>query len=91
MSTIALITAEEFALLNFAKDEDYELVEGELVRLSSATPRHKRVRDLLVTLLWSYFQRNPIGASYSEVDCRLNLVRFAGRTSLFFSILARER
>lgn len=71
MSTTTLITAEEFAQLSFEETEDYELVEGKLVPLSSATPRHKRLKDLVVALLWSYFQSNPIGECIGGVDCRL--------------------
>ncbi len=37
MSTKTLLTVEEFAQLSFSENEDFELVEGELVALSSAT------------------------------------------------------
>lgn len=34
------MTVEDFAQMITADNEDYELVEGELVPLSSGTPRH---------------------------------------------------
>lgn len=73
MRTTALISTEEFAQLQFAETEDYELVEGELVPLSSATPRHNRLKGLFLKLLLNYFGRNPIGDCFDEVDCRLSI------------------
>jgi Uma2 family endonuclease len=70
MSTKALMTVEQFAKLDTADTEDYELVEGELIPLPSATPRHAKIRGRAERLLWSYFERNPIGEAFGEVDCR---------------------
>jgi Uma2 family endonuclease len=72
MATKALMTVEQFAQMQTADTEDYELVRGELIPLSSGTLRHAAIRDGLVYLLWSYFRSNPIGRAYAEVDCRLN-------------------
>ena len=71
MSTTTLITAEQFAHMHTPETEDYELVEGDLIPLSSATPLHAKVRDQLGDLLRSYFRRNPIGEVFAEIDCRL--------------------
>jgi hypothetical protein len=38
MSTKTLMTVEQFARMHTADTEDYELVEGELIPLSSGTP-----------------------------------------------------
>ena len=70
MATKAPMTVEQFAQMNTADTEDYELVEGELIPLSSGTPRHNTIRDLVVILLWSYFKGNPIGRAFGENDCR---------------------
>ena len=71
MSTKTLITVEQFGQMHFADTEDYELVEGELVPLSSGTYRHNRSRDLLGHLLWVYFKGNSIGEAVAENDCRV--------------------
>jgi Uma2 family endonuclease len=72
MSTKTLMTVQEFAQMQTAETEDYELVDGELVPLPSGTIRHAKIRDLIGHLLWSYFGTNPIGEAMSEIDCRLS-------------------
>ena len=72
MATTALMTAEEFAQMITAENEDYELVDGELIPLSSATPRHNNIRDKTVQLVRNYFEKNPIGGASSATDCRIN-------------------
>ena len=72
MATKALLTAEEFAQMTTAENEDYELVDGELIPLSSPTPRHKRIRFRIERFVESYFDKNPIGGSTSgslQVSC----------------------
>ena len=64
------MTVEQFAQMQTADREDYELVDGELIPLSSGTPRHNKIRDLTGHLLWLYFKANPIGEAYAENDCR---------------------
>ena len=71
MATKALLTAEEFAQLSTAENEDYELVDGELIPLSSATPLHNNIRGKTEHLVRSYFDKNPIGGAISETDCRI--------------------
>jgi len=50
----------------------YELVDGELIPLPSATPFDGIIRDRSVQLLRNYFDRNAIGGAISEIDCRTN-------------------
>jgi Uma2 family endonuclease len=71
MSTKTLMTVEQFARLRTADTEDYELVEGELIPLSSGTDRHNRIRDMIGHLLWVYFRENPIGDAVGENDFRV--------------------
>jgi hypothetical protein len=47
MSTKTLITVEEFGNMHFPDTEDYELVDGELIPLSSGTYRHSKIRSRL--------------------------------------------
>ena len=77
MSTKTLMTVEQFAEMETEDTENYELVEGELIPLSSPTPRHSKIRRRVERLVEIYFERNPIGEAYDEVDCRLtgNTVR----------------
>ncbi len=72
MATKALMTAEEFAQMSTAEDEDFELIDGELIPLSSATARHNRTRGRIERFVENYFEKNPIGGSTSETDCRIN-------------------
>ncbi len=72
MSAKTLITVEQFGNMHFCDTEDYELVGGELIPLSRGTYRHNKIRDLIGHLLWTYFQRNPIGESVGENDCRVS-------------------
>ena len=71
MSTKTLMTVEQFAQMRTGDTEDYELVDGELIPLSSGTPRHNLIRDLLGHLLWLYFTKNPIGQAMNETDCQV--------------------
>jgi Uma2 family endonuclease len=71
MSTNTLITVEQFGAMHFSDTEDYELVEGELIPLSSGTYRHAKIRSLLERLIHRYFEQHPIGDIFGEVDCRV--------------------
>jgi len=57
--------------MNTPEMEDYELVEGELVALPSATPMHAKVRHNVEVLVRSYFERNQPGVVLGEIDCRI--------------------
>ena len=72
MATKALMTAEEFAHMNTAETEDYELVDGELIPLASGTPFHNFIRDTLVVQFRIYFRQHPIGGATGETDCRID-------------------
>ena len=72
MSAKTLMTVEDFAALSASETEDYELIDGELIPMSSANPLHARLRFRLEFALESYFRQHPIGLVLSEVDCRLS-------------------
>jgi Uma2 family endonuclease len=65
------MTVEQFAEMVTDETADYELVEGELVLLSSGTPWHNEIRDLVAYFLRGYFRANPLGKVYVEIDCRV--------------------
>lgn len=71
MSTKTLITVEQFGQMHLSDTEDYELVEGDLIPLSSGTYRHSKIRSRLERLINRYFEEHPIGEVFSEVDCRV--------------------
>lgn len=71
MGTKTMMTVEQFAQMHTAETEDFELVEGELIPLSSGTPRHNIICDLMGHLLWSYFRSNPVGKAVAENDCQV--------------------
>lgn len=71
MATKQLISVEEFAQMETADTEAYELVDGELIPLPSATPLHGMIRGFLEHLIRNYFERNPIGGVIAETDCRV--------------------
>ena len=71
MSTKTLMTVEEFAQMTPAETQDFELVEGELIPLSSGTPKHAIIRGRMEHLVLGYFERNQIGGVVSEIDCRI--------------------
>ena len=73
MSTKTLMTVEDYAAMNTPETEDYGLVEGQLIPVSSGDPIHADIRGRLEHLLRSYFERNPRGRVLSEVDCRLSV------------------
>lgn len=71
MATKELMTVEQFAQMETADTEVYELVDGELIPLASPSPLHCIIRDRLGRLSWSYFDHNPIGGAIGELDCRV--------------------
>jgi Uma2 family endonuclease len=68
----APMTAEEFAQMNTAETEAYELVAGELIPLPSAIPLQALV--LLNAAFWvgNYLEAHRIGAVLGSVDCRIS-------------------
>ena len=70
MSTATLMTVEEFANMETTDTERYELVDGELIPMSSGKPIHNAIRDGLGMLIGNYLAGNPIGKVYWETDCR---------------------
>jgi Uma2 family endonuclease len=91
MATKTLMTVAEFAQMHTSETEDFELVEGEVIPSPSATPLHAKIRSILDRLLGGYFERNPIGEPFCEVDCRLaeNTVRRPD-LSIFLSARLQE-
>ena len=56
MATHTLLTAEQFDQLPEDEGRRYELLDGELIELASATPEHNLIEVRLGALLNDYFQ-----------------------------------
>lgn len=72
MATKTLMTAEEFAQMETAEDESYELVDGELIPVPSAIPLHAVIRDRMVRLVSNYFEGNTTGGAIGGTDCLIS-------------------
>ena len=72
MATKTLMTVEEFVQMDTAENEDYELVDGELIPLSSPILLHGIIRGRAERLIGIYFEANPTGGTVSETDCRVS-------------------
>jgi Uma2 family endonuclease len=70
MGTPTLISVEQFAAMPRDEAVLYELVEGELVEVSSATARHAWIRDELRGAIRNFLGRTMSGIVLTEVDCR---------------------
>src|SRR5437660_28386 len=70
MSTKTLMTVEQFAQMPREEAVHFELVEGELVPVASATPEHAWVRDGVLVKMRVFLDGKKIGIVLAEVDCR---------------------
>lgn len=61
MAVATLMTVEQFAQMKTADTEDFELVKGELIPLSSPTPLHAKICRRVERAVEEYLGRNPIG------------------------------
>lgn len=69
MSMSTLLSVEDFARMIASETEDFELVEGKLVPLASASPMHAMIRQNLECGLAEYFDTEPTGVVLGGVDC----------------------
>ena len=72
MGILTIMTAADFGQLKTSETEDFELVNGELIPLSSGTALHAKMRRRLERALESYFEGKFIGEALGEIDCRLS-------------------
>jgi Uma2 family endonuclease len=70
MSTQALTTIEQFSQMPSDERVRFELVDGELIPVSSGTPVHNKIRDRLLIRIGIYLERNPLGEVLGETDYR---------------------
>ena len=70
--TTNLLTAEQFAQLETAEDEHFELIEGELIALSSPTPLHAEICYRMERRVRDYFEHQAGGIAFRDIDCLLS-------------------
>jgi Uma2 family endonuclease len=68
MPVRTLMTAEQFDALPEEEGRKWELLDGELIEVSSATPRHNRILGRLFKLLDSFAEARNLGAALIETD-----------------------
>jgi len=62
------MTAEQFDALPEEEGRKWELLDGELIEVSSATPKHNRILARLLRLLDSFAEAGKLGAVLPETD-----------------------
>jgi Uma2 family endonuclease len=76
MATRTLMSAEEFDRLPEEEGRRYELLDGELIEVASATPGHNIIQALLLTSLVNYFLLRTLrGMAFGETDFALGANR----------------
>ena len=71
MSSKTLLTVEQFAQLPDEEGKRFELVEGELIEVSSAALPHNIVKDRVIRLLGAFAETSGMGRTASETDVRI--------------------
>lgn len=72
MATTTSMTGAQFDALPYEEGRRWELVEGELIEVPSATPEHQLIVSNLVTSLRQYFRRSPFGGVLPDVEFALS-------------------
>ncbi|MGH9721863.1 MAG: Uma2 family endonuclease [Bryobacteraceae bacterium] len=85
MGAQTLLTVEQFSQLPEEEVCRYELIEGELVEVSSGTLRHNKVRDRIFSHLNEHLKSVGIGLAVIEVDLSLDAVSVRRPDLAFFS------
>ena len=62
------MTAEQFDALPEEECRKWELLDGELIEVSSATPEHNSILMRLAYLLYGFVQSNKLGTVLPETD-----------------------
>lgn len=67
------MTAEEFDKLPEEEGRRYELLDGELIEVPSATPSHNDVRDELLTILRNWLKERRSGKALSDTEFAIGI------------------
>src|ERR1022692_2011849 len=72
MSANTLLTVEQFEQMPEEDGVQYELKDGELVRMANAKAGHERTKFRIERSLMAYILQHPIGEIYSESSFALS-------------------
>ena len=72
MASTATMTGAQFDALPYDEGRRWELIEGDLVAVSSPTPEHQLILQKLLFALMLYFQQHPGGIVLSDVEFALS-------------------
>jgi Uma2 family endonuclease len=72
MATTTSMTGAQFDALPYEEGRRWELVEGELIEVPSATPEHQIIVGKLIMSLGEYFRQSPIGGVLPDVEFALS-------------------
>jgi Uma2 family endonuclease len=68
MPVRTLLTAEQFDALPEEEGRKWELLDGELIEVSSATPKHNRILGRLFRMLDTFVETHKLGVVLLETD-----------------------
>lgn len=71
MATTVTMAGPQFDALPYEEGRRWELLDGDLIAVSSPTPEHQLILSNLNASLREYFRRVPIGAALPDVEFAL--------------------
>lgn len=71
MATIATITGEQFDALSYEEGRCWELLEGDLIEVSSPTPEHQDIVFNLLTALKQYLRTRSSARAHQDIEFAL--------------------
>ncbi|HTS29312.1 MAG TPA: Uma2 family endonuclease [Bryobacteraceae bacterium] len=71
MASTTTMTGAAFDQLPYEEGRNLELLQGEVIEVSTPTPRHQRIAGRILYSLYAYFDREPIGEVLQESEFAL--------------------
>lgn len=68
MATQTLMTAEQFDQLPLEDGRRWELLDGELIEMASATPEHNHIAGKLNARLFVFLETHPFGVAIPDTE-----------------------
>jgi Uma2 family endonuclease len=71
MATATTMSGAAFDQLPYEEGRRWELVQGEMIEVSSATPKHQRIVTRVIVSLGAYFRDKPCGETLPDSEFAL--------------------